>query len=160
MSRLASLFLDQAPTAAIPKAAPGKPQAHPAYTVLFVDDEPSVLKAMRRIFHQENYQFLTAASGAAALTLLEAQPARAGDDFRSPHARHDRGRTARREIKANYPQTIRIMLTGYADVDAVMGAVNEGAVYKFITKPWNDDDLRLTVSLALEQYDLIQRTRR
>ena len=60
-----------------------------------------------------------------------------------------------KRVKNKYPQTIRIMLTGYADVEAVMGAVNQGAVYKFITKPWNDDDLRLTVSLALEQFDLI-----
>ena len=51
------------------------------------------------------------------------------------------------------------MLTGHADADAVMSAIREGAVYKFILKPWNDDDLRVTVSLALEQYDLIQRNK-
>jgi type II secretory ATPase GspE/PulE/Tfp pilus assembly ATPase PilB-like protein/RNA polymerase subunit RPABC4/transcription elongation factor Spt4 len=65
-----------------------------------------------------------------------------------------------REIKNRWPETIRIMLTGYADIQAVMGAVNEGAVYKFITKPWNDEDLRLTVSLALQQYILIQENKK
>jgi len=65
-----------------------------------------------------------------------------------------------REIKERWPQTIRIMLTGQADISAIMGAVNEGAVYKFITKPWNDDDLRLTVSIALQQYSLLQENKR
>ena len=61
-----------------------------------------------------------------------------------------------REVKARSPQTIRIMLTGHADVDAIMEAVNEGAVYKFITKPWNDEDLRITIGLALEKYNLVE----
>src|SRR3990170_6108371 len=52
------------------------------------------------------------------------------------------------------------MLTGYADVQSILGAVNEGAVYKFITKPWNDEDLRLSVSLALQQYVLLQENKR
>ncbi|MFH2001826.1 MAG: ATPase, T2SS/T4P/T4SS family, partial [Planctomycetota bacterium] len=60
-----------------------------------------------------------------------------------------------RKIKVQWPDTIRIMLTGHADVNAVMGAVNEGAVYKFITKPWNNDDLRLTVRHAVEQFELL-----
>jgi type II secretory ATPase GspE/PulE/Tfp pilus assembly ATPase PilB-like protein/CheY-like chemotaxis protein len=64
-----------------------------------------------------------------------------------------------REVKLRSPETIRIMLTGHANTDAVMGAINEGAVYKFILKPWNDDDLRVTVALALEQFDLIARNR-
>jgi type II secretory ATPase GspE/PulE/Tfp pilus assembly ATPase PilB-like protein len=64
-----------------------------------------------------------------------------------------------REVKERSPDTIRIMLTGHANTDAVMGAINEGAVYKFILKPWNDDDLRVTVALALEQYDLIQKNK-
>ena len=59
-----------------------------------------------------------------------------------------------REVKALHPETIRILLTGQADSDAVMAAIKDGAVYKFILKPWNDDDLRITVALGLEQYDL------
>src|SRR3989338_11612203 len=64
-----------------------------------------------------------------------------------------------KQAKAIKPEIIRIMLTGHADTGAVMGAINEGAVYKFILKPWNDDDLRVTVALALEQYDLIQKNK-
>ena len=64
-----------------------------------------------------------------------------------------------REVRERWPNTIRIMLTGHANTDAVMGSIKEGAVYRFILKPWNDDDIRLTIALALEQYELIQRTR-
>ncbi|MCK4728126.1 MAG: Flp pilus assembly complex ATPase component TadA, partial [Desulfobacterales bacterium] len=124
------------------------------YKILFVDDEENVLKAMCRIFRRENYTLLTANSGAEALELLQKEPVHVViSDHQMPGMT---GADLLRKIKELYPQTIRIMLTGHADVNAIMGAVNEGAVYKFITKPWNDDDLRLTVSLALEQYDLIR----
>lgn len=156
MARLASLFLtDENRNTGENGQKPPDKDPPEKYKVLFVDDEPGVLKAMQRIFRQENYILLTAASGPAALSLLETQqPVHVVvSDHRMPGMT---GADLLRQIKTKYPKTIRIMLTGYADVDAVMGAVNEGAVYKFITKPWNDDDLRLTVGLALEQYDLIR----
>lgn len=153
MSRLASLFLgkdeDDGPNGQLPHRTAEKP----SYRILFVDDEENVLKAMRRIFRQENYTIVTAASATEALALLEIEPVHVViSDHRMPGMS---GADLLRRIKSLYPRTIRIMLTGYADVDAIMGAINEGAVYKFITKPWNDEDLRLTVSLALEQFDLI-----
>lgn len=161
MSRLASLFLNdqkaskRSPVKAVKAAVKNE---RTVYRVLFVDDEVNVLKAMLRIFRRENYELLTADSGEKALSILkEKHPVHVViSDHRMPNMT---GTDLLRAIKAKYPQIIRIMLTGYADVDAVMGAVNEGAVYKFITKPWNDDDLRLTVSLALEQYDLIRENR-
>ncbi len=155
MSRLASLFLeDEHQTSPSSEPAQSEQDRPGKYKILFVDDEPGVLKAMRRIFRQENYTVLTAESGRDALAVLKSeQPVHVVvSDHRMPGMT---GADLLRQVKSAYPRTIRIMLTGYADVDAVMGAVNEGAVYKFITKPWNDDDLRLTVGLALEQYDLI-----
>ncbi|MGA8178681.1 MAG: ATPase, T2SS/T4P/T4SS family, partial [Desulfobacterales bacterium] len=154
MTKLASLFIakekDSEPTDIQNAAEPRKT----GYKILFVDDEPNVLNAMRRIFRQENYAILTAPSGPEALQLLQKEPVHIViSDHRMPGMT---GAELLRKIKELYPQTIRIMLTGHADVNAVMGAVNEGAVYKFITKPWNDEDLRLTVSLALEKYDLIE----
>lgn len=159
MSRFASLFLNQ--TSGKDKADVGagdRNEQAERYRILFVDDEASVLKAVRRIFRQENYDLFTAESGAAALSLLEKeQPLHViVSDHRMPGMT---GTELLKLVKSRYPSTIRIMLTGYADTDAVMGAVNEGAVYKFITKPWNDDDLRLTLSLALEQYDLLRENR-
>lgn len=156
MGNLADLFLNQDDD---PKGCDHQPQGSAdqsdAYTILFVDDEINVLKAMRRIFHQESYRLLTAQSGTEALKVLQDQPPVhvVVCDYRMPGMT---GAEVLKKIKATWPNTIRIMLTGYADVDAVMGAVNDGAVYKFITKPWNDHDIRLTISLALEQHDLIQ----
>ena len=154
MSRLASLFIGKEKEAEQANAQEVVEPRKTTYRILFVDDEENVLKAMQRIFRRENYTMLTASSGAEALDILQKELVHVViSDHRMPGMT---GADLLRKIKELYPQTIRIMLTGHADVNAIMGAVNEGAVYKFITKPWNDDDLRLTVSLALEQYDLIR----
>jgi type II secretory ATPase GspE/PulE/Tfp pilus assembly ATPase PilB-like protein/FixJ family two-component response regulator/RNA polymerase subunit RPABC4/transcription elongation factor Spt4 len=128
------------------------------FTLLFVDDEEGVLKALRRIFLDENYTILTADSAEKALTFMEKTKVHLViSDHRMPVVT---GAELLKEIKLKWPETIRIMLTGYADVQSVMGAVKDGAVYKFITKPWHDEDLRLTVSLALQQYYLMQENRK
>jgi type II secretory ATPase GspE/PulE/Tfp pilus assembly ATPase PilB-like protein/FixJ family two-component response regulator len=127
------------------------------YSCLFVDDEPNVLRALQRMFRQENYEILTAAHAKEALAILASRPvAMVVSDFKMPGMN---GADFLRQVRASYPDTIRIMLTGQADTTAVMGAINDGAVYRFILKPWNDDDLRVTVALAFEQYDLMQRNR-
>jgi len=129
-------------------------EAPKAFGVLFVDDEANVLSAMRRIFMEENYRLFTAASGAEALTVMESGEVNLiVSDHRMPGMT---GAELLKSVKERWPQTIRIMLTGHADINSVMGAVKDGAVYKFITKPWNDDDLRLTISLALQQYVLMR----
>ena len=129
--------------------------AKAAYRILFVDDEPNILSALRRIFRRENYHIDTALSGAEALQLLKDNPYQLViSDYKMPVMN---GAELLKRVKALHPATIRIMLTGEADTGAVLGAINEGAVYKFILKPWNDDDLRITVGLALEQYDLIEK---
>ncbi|MHB8767236.1 MAG: ATPase, T2SS/T4P/T4SS family, partial [Deferrisomatales bacterium] len=153
MSRLASLFLGDAEPA---EARPAPPRR---YTLLFVDDEPNVLRALQRIFRKESYEILTAPNGDEALKLFDGGRTvhLVVSDHRMPGIS---GAELLKRIKDASPDTIRIMLTGHADVDAVMGAIHDGAVYKFITKPWNDEDLRITVALAMEQYDLIQENRR
>lgn len=120
--------------------------------------EPNVLKALKRVFFEENYLVDTAAvSGLETMELLATTPYYLIiSDHRMPHMN---GVELLSRIRNTYPDTIRIMLTGYADTQAVMGAVKDGAVYRFILKPWNDDDLRITVFPALEQYDLIQKNR-
>jgi len=149
MSRYASLFTD----AAAPESAP----KHARYRLLLVDDEPNVLRALRRVFQHEHYDILTAADGNEALALLTQQEFHLLiSDYMMPGLN---GAELLKRAKNIRPEMIRIMLTGHADTGAVMGAVNEGAVYKFILKPWNDDDLRITTALALEQYDLLQRNR-
>lgn len=135
-----------------------QPQAEQSFTLLFVDDEENVLNALRRIFLEENYTILTANSAQRAFELLEQQPVHLIiTDHRMPVMT---GAELLKLVRERYPETIRIMLTGHADVNSIMGAVKEGAVYKFITKPWNDEDLRLTVSLALQQFVLMRENRR
>ncbi len=127
------------------------------FTLLFVDDEDGVLNALRRIFMDENYTILTANSADKALYILEEKQVHLlVTDHRMPGMT---GAELLKAVREHWPETIRIMLTGYADVNSIMGAVKEGAVYKFITKPWNDEDLRLTVSLALQQYLLMHENR-
>ena len=127
------------------------------YRILFVDDEPNVLKALQRAFRQENYQVVTAGNGEEALALLSKEPCQLMvTDYMMPGMS---GAELLKRVKEKFPDTLRIMLTGHADVDAVMGAMREGAVYKFVLKPWNDDDLRVTVGLALEQYDLVRKNK-
>ncbi len=140
-----------------PEPKPDKPEAvkRAPYRLLLVDDEPNVLKALQRVFRQENYEIVTAGNGQEAVKLLETKPFQAMiSDYMMPGMN---GADLLRHAKKIYPHMIRIMLTGHADTGAVMGAIKEGAVYKFILKPWNDDDLRVTVALALEQYELIRR---
>lgn len=150
MSRYSQLFK----TAAKGEEREAQEPAAKSFGVLFVDDEAGVLSAMRRIFMEENYRLFTAASGAEALTVMEENEVQLiVSDHRMPGMT---GAELLKTVKERWPQVIRIMLTGHADVNSVMGAVKDGAVYKFITKPWNDDDLRLTVSLALQQYVLMQ----
>ena len=128
------------------------------FTLLFVDDEEGVLSAMKRIFMEENYRIFTAANASKALEIMAVETINLVIcDHRMPGMT---GSELLKILKEKWPATIRIMLTGHADVNSIMGAVQDGAVYKFITKPWNDEDLRLTVSLALQQYVLMQENRK
>ncbi|MBW4053885.1 MAG: Flp pilus assembly complex ATPase component TadA [Proteobacteria bacterium] len=160
MSKYAGLFRDMVNDSAVDKSnvsAEVDSKSRTDFTLLFVDDEENVLSSLKRIFMEENYMILTATSAARALEIMEAQPVQLiVSDHRMPGMT---GAEMLKRIKESWPETIRIMLTGYADVNSIMGAVKDGAVYKFITKPWNDEDLRLTVSLALQQYVLIQENR-
>lgn len=151
MSRFGGLFTGT------PEGEASARAAAPRYRLLFVDDEPNVLSALRRIFRQENYDIVTAPNAAEGLALLEAQSIQLViSDFKMPGMN---GADFLKAVKERHPDTMRIMLTGHADTSAVMGAIKDGAVYKFILKPWHDDDLRVTVALALEQYDLRLRNR-
>ncbi len=159
MSRYAGLFSSagKGEQGGQPKEQQGSSH-DPKFTLLFVDDEENVLAAMRRIFMEENYEIFIATSAEKALAIMEREQVNLIlTDHRMPGMS---GGELLKIVRERWPETIRIMLTGYADVNSIMGAVKDGAVYKFITKPWNDEDLRLTVSLALQQYVLLHENRR
>ena len=127
------------------------------YRLLFVDDEPGVLAALRRVFRLQDYELHTAGSAPEALAVLATQPFHlVMTDFRMPGMD---GAALLRQVRKLHPQALRLMLTAHGETEAVMGAIHEGAVYRFTLKPWNDDELRLTVALALERYELEQRNR-
>jgi type II secretory ATPase GspE/PulE/Tfp pilus assembly ATPase PilB-like protein/DNA-binding NarL/FixJ family response regulator len=137
--------------------APAAAAAAPRYRLLFVDDEPGVLGALKRVFRQQDYEIHTAGGADAALELLAGQSFHlVMTDFRMPGMD---GAALLREVRKRQPQALRLMLTAHGETEAVMGAIQEGAVYRFTLKPWNDDDLRLTVALALERYELLERNR-
>jgi type II secretory ATPase GspE/PulE/Tfp pilus assembly ATPase PilB-like protein/FixJ family two-component response regulator len=125
--------------------------------ILLVDDEANVLSALRRVFHYENYEVVCCQDPAQALERLKQETFQIIiSDYMMPGLN---GGDLLKQARAIRPAMIRIMLTGHADVNAVIGAMKAGAVYKFILKPWNDDDLRVTVALALEQHALQQKNR-
>ena len=119
--------------------------------ILCVDDERNVLRALERIFLDDDYEILTASSGEEGLELLKAseEVQVVISDFRMPGMN---GVEFLKEVFKARPETIRIVLSGYADTAAVVAAINEGKIYKFIPKPWNDDELRVTVTKALEHF--------
>lgn len=120
------------------------------YKIMLVDDEPANLRLLDRLFRRE-YQTITAASGEEALRLLEQHDvALIISDQRMP------GMTGLEFLKrasAFRQHTVRILLTGYTDVATLVEALNWGEVYKYVTKPWSNEDLKLTVSRALEHYE-------
>gem|GEM_PF-245814 len=127
-------------------------------TILCVDDEANVLKALKRIFLDEDYQVLTASSGSEALSLLAGhQPIQVVlSDYRMPEMD---GIAFFKEVHDRWPDTIRVVLSGYADTATVVAAINEGQIYKFIPKPWNDEELKVTIAKAVERYFLIKANR-
>jgi DNA-binding NtrC family response regulator len=124
-----------------------------SYKILIVDDESANLRALERLF-REDYEVLTAGSGADALELLRQHDvALLITDQRMP------GMTGIELLKNTAslrPRMVRIILTGYTDVEALVEAINCGQVYKYVTKPWNNGEVRLTVSRALEHYETIK----
>jgi len=128
------------------------------HTVLVVDDEPAVLQAIRRACVDESFDVVLAGNGSEALAIMAGRPvALIISDFRMPGMN---GAELLRRVKDRHVQTIRILLTGAADMDVVNKAIEDGIIYKFVTKPWNDNDLKMTIRLGLSQFDLLRENRR
>ena len=128
------------------------------HKVLLVDDEENVLHSLKRLLRKEEYRLFTASSGAEGLQILEGNDVHLViSDQRMPQMS---GTEFLAIVKEQYPDTIRIVLTGYTDVDSITESINKGHIYKFFLKPWNDQSLKLEIKSALEQYDLIQANKR
>ncbi|MDY6971044.1 MAG: response regulator [Thermodesulfobacteriota bacterium] len=124
------------------------------HTILCVDDEENVLRSLKRLLRKSGYRLLTASGGEEGLKKLEENDVHlvmcdqrmvgmSGTEFLA-------------RVKVKYPNAIRIILTGYTEVDSITESINKGHIYKFFLKPWNDQNLALEIRQALDQYDLIQ----
>lgn len=121
-------------------------------TLLLVDDEPSILSALRRLLRPTGHTVLTATSGAEGLALLATQNvALVVSDMRMPGMD---GAQFLEQVRAKWPDTVRLLLTGYADMTSTIDAINRGEIYRYIAKPWDDHELLLVIRQALEQREL------
>ncbi len=128
------------------------------HKILLIDDEQPILNALTRVFHNSSYELFTATSAEQALGFLERNNidliicdyqlgGMNGIDFLE-------------NISKDNPDIINILLTAHADLDMAIDAINRAVLYKFIMKPWNDNNLLITVRRALEQRDLIIENKR
>jgi len=133
------------------------PPAAPPMTLLCVDDEPSILSALRRLFRPHGYRVLLAESGAAALELLAQEPVDLVlSDMRMPGMD---GAQLLQAVRDRWPDVARLLLTGYADIASTISAINHGGIQRYIAKPWDDHEVLLAVSDALERRRLLQENR-
>lgn len=125
--------------------------------VIFVDDEVDVLNALKRQFRKEDFKIITALGGDAALEILnnnkvqvvitdERMPVMGGIQFLQ-------------EVKRMYPDTIRIILSGYADMNSIIKAINHGEIYRFVFKPWSKEDLSEIIHQAFSQYEIVTKNK-
>jgi response regulator RpfG family c-di-GMP phosphodiesterase len=122
------------------------------YQIMFVDDEKNVLKSLQRSFiDEEAYELLLAESGEEALQMLQwHSPVVIVADMRMPGMD---GVEFLTRAQQQYPDAVCMILSGYADIESIMQAINEGHVWRYITKPWDDNDLKLSVKNAIEYYE-------
>ncbi|MBT8373859.1 MAG: response regulator, partial [Deltaproteobacteria bacterium] len=130
------------------------------HIILLVDDEKSITKALRRLFRTTGFKIKTALSGQEGLDVLKksAEPVSLIiSDQRMPEMTGARFLEKARKI---FPDAIRFLLTGYSDMDAIVDAVNKGEIHRYLTKPWNDDDLLIQVKQGIAQYEMVLENRR
>ena len=123
-------------------------------TLLLLDDEENILRALTRVLRRDGYHVLTANRAQDAFALLAKHEVQVIlSDQRMPEMN---GTAFFSRVKDLYPDTIRIVLSGYTDLTSVTEAINQGAIYKFLTKPWDDAQLRATVAQAFQHHELAQ----
>ena len=121
------------------------------YALLFVDDEEAILETLQLTF-EDDYEVHVASSGELGLEVLEREEiAVVIADQRMPGM--EGAEFLERAVEVR-PEAIRMMITGYADITAVIHAVNEGRIHRYIQKPWESEDLRLNVRQAIDAYQL------
>jgi signal transduction histidine kinase len=130
----------------------------PDITVLFVDDEAEVIRALARVIRQEPYTAIFAGSGQEALNMMATQPVHViVTDLKMPQMD---GTQLLELVSRRFPLTIRLVLSGLDDSGSIMDAIRAGQIYRYILKPWDSHELRLTIRQAIELYKLQEEKRR
>ncbi len=117
-------------------------------SILFVDDETSILHSLRRRFRKTGWNVSTAENGADGLEIMQQRKIDVVvSDMKMPEMS---GAEFLTEVANTYPKTVRILMTGYADIESAVEAINKGRIFGYISKPWNDEDLQKTIERGLE----------
>lgn len=122
--------------------------------LLCVDDEDGILRSLKRLLRSENFNVLTASSGVEALEILEQTPVQVlVADQRMPDMS---GIELLEKVKCSYPQIVRVVLSGFADIATILESINKGEVFRYLGKPWNDEELKTMLRQCFHQYHLEQ----
>ena len=123
-------------------------------SILLVDDEQNILKSLGRLFRNENYELLFAESGEQGLEILEKRDVNlVVTDQRMPGIK---GTELLKIVKERWPHIMRVVLSGYAEVESLLSAINEGEAYRFITKPWDDEAFKKLVAKCIEEGKILK----
>ena len=126
-------------------------------TILCVDDERHILNSLKRLLRRESYNVLTAPSGPEGLTVLQKRHVQLViSDQRMPGMT---GVEFLQKVKELSSDTVRVVLSGYADVNVIVDSINKGEVSRFLTKPWNDEELKAAIRQCLAHYDIVRQNR-
>jgi len=124
------------------------------HTILIVDDEELVLEFIKRTLADDNYNILTALSGQEGLDKLKNHEVNMIiSDYKMPEMN---GLEFLEKVKIAYPGILTIMLTIHADIEIAIQAINQAGIYKFILKPWDDTDFKITIKRALESLQVVK----
>lgn len=127
-------------------------------TILIVDDEEGVLNALRRLLRREGYNIVCAGSAEEGLRVLQQQPIDLViSDQRMPQME---GTVFLQKVKERWPDTLRVILSGYAEPALIVESINKGEVYRFFPKPWDDDELRAGIRQCVSHHQLQAENRR
>ena len=122
--------------------------------VLFVDDERPILNALKRLLRREPYAVHLAESGAEGLEVLAGHDVQmVVSDQRMPGMT---GTEFLQKVKEQWPDTVRMVLSGYADAATIVESINKGEVYRFVAKPWHDGALKHTIAQGLEHWEIVR----
>ena len=128
------------------------------HAVLFVDDEVNILKAVKRLLRNEPWEVLCASRPQEALELLDTSGAQVVvSDQRMPEMS---GVDLLAVVRERHPDLVRMMLTGYTEMNVAVEAINRGEIFRLITKPWNDEELKATLRQAFDHFDLKEEIKR